>query len=101
MKLLPDYEGIANDMGDFFVPDDARTEIVIRRGKILSHSRGVVDCIIAAFTPNDNFNLLVYTLGDDKIWDIETSIINSNVVKTELVYLIKEYRIRHGETFKG
>lgn len=65
MKIteLPRYEGIANDMGDFFIPTDAKDdEMLIRAGRIKSAAEGVVECVIAYTNKNSEWgwNLSVW-----------------------------------------
>ena len=45
---LPDFPGVAEDMDALFIPDDCPPNtIVIRRGRLVHDSRGVVECVLA------------------------------------------------------
>lgn len=67
---LPDYEGIANDMGDFFTPNDCRDGYVIRKGKIKKMNGSVVEMVMGAYCPsNKSMDLAVLTYENER-WSL-------------------------------
>lgn len=91
IRELPRYEGIANDMGDFFSPKDASsTDILIRTGMIKSESVNVVECVMA-YTSKESewgFNLLVYGKYNDT-WELSTSMCNTDHLKEIMKLYLK------------
>lgn len=91
IKELPDFQGVANDMGDFFLPSDCLEHIVARQGLIKHKDKGRVWCLMAATKIGGNLNLVTYYreakfYGD---WESSTMMATENFVN-----LIKtKYRI--------
>lgn len=97
IKELPYYVGVANSISDFFDPDDAREIIVVRRGRMKHAVHGVVEVLMAAFTPVGNFNLLVFSkLSNSTEWRTETSMCSSNEFKNTI---IEKYNIKQAPFF--
>jgi len=67
VKVLPDYVGVANDMGDFFIPDDLKLdEILLRKGLIKSLKHGKVKGLLAATRDsNQKLRMIFQVLLDD------------------------------------
>ena len=77
INKLPDYEGIADNMGDFFSPTDCIDKIMVREGKVKSHESGVVWMLMAALKLNGRLNLLVWSKKlDGGEYELDTSMVN-------------------------
>lgn len=76
VRELPRYEGIAPSMTDFFVPEDASdSEVLVRRGKMVSCAYGSVECLMMYTTRESEwgFNLAVFgKIPDDSNWYEDT-----------------------------
>lgn len=48
IKILNDFSGVANDMGDFFTPNDCLDCILVRSGPMKHHEFGQVWGLMAA-----------------------------------------------------
>lgn len=48
IRRIPDLVGVADDMGDLFVPEDWKPgEVLVRRGRIQTNSSGVLEVVFA------------------------------------------------------
>lgn len=79
IRELPPLEGIAQKMGDLFVPNDiAIDEILMRKGKIqrVDSYKDIVGIIMIASNKKSiiGFNLLVYTKEPEQEWELSTTI---------------------------
>jgi len=82
IKVLPEYEGIAENMGDFFSPDDCLNDIIVRQGKIKNKgvSSGVSWFLMAATKIGGHLQLVTFTregkyYGD---WQHSTFLVSGN-----------------------
>jgi hypothetical protein len=87
IRKLPDYEGVADNMGDFFIPTDCgENEMLIRAGKIKSQSEGSVYAVMA-YTPKTSewgWNLRVRCLYSDG-WGDDKYMVTSAAFDTEFM----------------
>jgi hypothetical protein len=92
IRKLPDYEGIANDMGDFFTPSDCgENEMLIRAGKIKSHSQGSVYAVFG-YTPKTSewgWNLRIGSFYGSDTWKDDKYLVSSDEFNQEFIKHIK------------
>ena len=74
VNILPRLSVVANTLDDVFFPEQAREEIVVRAGVIKNREGEELEFIMGAFTPKDNFNLLILTKNKNNgKWETNTS----------------------------
>lgn len=66
VTFLPDVEGVANNMGDYFQPDDTKDKIVARKGMMKERDGTISPMIMASRDGVTDFS--IYQLIDDK-WE--------------------------------
>lgn len=90
---LPDFQGIATNMGDFFVPDDCLNTILVRQGKVKKTTGEIVWMLMAATKIDGSLNLLVYTRSSKYHGEWITSTMISCVDFRNLIE--KEYSLKN------
>lgn len=91
IKQLSDVKGVANDMGDFFVPNDCLECILVRRG-YMKYQNGRKWFIMIATKMTGSLNLELYSKPDEfssEPWNNHTSISSGGFSNFVSKYILK------------